>query len=184
MTGFEYASGLISIVVGLGIARVLGGFGAFLNLEHRSPRDWIVAAWCVLLFLVHVAWWMVGWQVLRQQAEISLGTLAFWSFATALLYLAAYVLVSGSEGIGSLRLPNRAFFVCLALHFGVLPLFGVATAPRPISQFTAQLFASFVMTVATASGVFVRTQRGYAVHLGVLVAILIIALSSLAPVLQ
>ncbi len=40
MTGFEYANGLISNVVGLGIARVLGGVGTFLCLENRTNFLW------------------------------------------------------------------------------------------------------------------------------------------------
>ena len=71
MTGFEYASGLISIVVGLGIARVLGGVGAFLRLHNRTPHDWIVGTWCLVLFLTLVVWWMLGWQLLRLQAQIA-----------------------------------------------------------------------------------------------------------------
>jgi hypothetical protein len=47
MTAFEYGSGLISIVVGLAVARVLGGVGTFLGARERSVQDWIVAAWCL-----------------------------------------------------------------------------------------------------------------------------------------
>ena len=126
MTGFEYASGLISIVVGLAIARVLGGIGTLLRLDNRTLHDWIVGTWCLTLFLALVGWWMAGWQVMRVQAEISLVTLVFWTVATALLYLSAYLLVpagivdrSGGPET-NFELPPGAFFLCLAAHFGLV----------------------------------------------------------------
>ncbi len=45
MTPFEYATGLFSIVIGLGVARVLGGIGTFITTRDRSASDWIVASW-------------------------------------------------------------------------------------------------------------------------------------------
>ena len=70
MTVFEYASGLISIVIGLAVARVLGGISNFIAAERRIGSDWIVASWCFALLITLVGWWLVGWYVLRGQAEI------------------------------------------------------------------------------------------------------------------
>ena len=77
MTAFEYASGLISIVVGLAVARVLGGIGTFSVASERSVSDWIVASWCLTLLLTLVGWWMSAWTILRVQAEIE-DRVAFW----------------------------------------------------------------------------------------------------------
>lgn len=135
MTIFEYASGLISIVVGLAIARVLGGIGAFLTLNQRTAHDWIVAVWCMALSLNLVMWWIVGWRFLQNLAEISVATLMFWTSATALLYLAAYILVPGSaEGHSghdartNFKLPGLAFFGCLAAHFAMFAAYQVSGA--------------------------------------------------------
>ena len=57
MSAFEYASGLISIVVGMAVARVLGGIGNFSAANKRAASDWIVAAWCLALLLTLVGWW-------------------------------------------------------------------------------------------------------------------------------
>ncbi len=174
MTGFEYASGLISIVVGLGMARVLGGIGTFLRLDNRTPHDWIVGTWCLVLFLTLVAWWMLGWQVLRVRAEISLGTLVFWTFATALLYLSAYLLVPATIVAQSggpetnFELPPRAFFACLAAHFGlVLVYLNVAALGSGLSSTVLG-----TMTIISASGFVIKTNRGYALHLAVWIAVL------------
>ena len=61
MSVFEYASGLISIVVGLAIARILGGIGTFTGLEKRTAADWIVLSWSIALALNLVGWWIGGW---------------------------------------------------------------------------------------------------------------------------
>ncbi len=97
MSAFEYASGLISIVVGLAVARVLGGIGTFSVASERPASDWIVASWCLALLLTMVGWWMNAWMTLRGQAEIAFSTLFIWIVATALLYLAAYVLIPGTS---------------------------------------------------------------------------------------
>ncbi len=175
MTGFEYASGLISIVVGLGIARVLGGVGIFLRLDNRTPHDWIVATWCLALCLALVAWWNLGWQVLRVQAEISFVTLVFWTFATALLYLSAYLLVpativdrSGGPET-NFELPGGAFFACLAAHFGLMLVYATVALGGGLGT----LVTLGVITVITASGAAMKTDRAYTVHLAVWAAITI-----------
>ena len=175
MTGFEYASGLISIVVGLGIARVLGGVGAFLRLHNRTPHDWIVGTWCLVLFLAQVAWWMIGWQALRGQGEISFVTLVFWTFATALLYLSAYLLVpatiadrpGGPEA--NFELPGGAFFACLAAHFGLMLVYAIVALGSGLGT----LVTLGAITIITASGAAMKTDRGYTLHLTVWTAVTI-----------
>ncbi len=175
MTGFEYASGLISIVVGLGIARVLGGVGAFLRLHNRTPHDWIVGTWCLVLFLTLVVWWMLGWQVLRVQAQISLGTLVFWTFATALLYLSAYLLVpativdrSGGPETNS-ELPRGAFFACLAAHFALMLVYTIV-AP-PLGSGLGERVTLGAITIVSATGAAIKTNWGHTLHLAVWVAV-------------
>ena len=80
---------LISIVVGLAIARVLGGIGTFMRQGNRSASDWIVAAWCLALVFGLVGWWWAGWTIFSDRTEIGVATLIVWLVATSLLYLAA-----------------------------------------------------------------------------------------------
>ena len=193
MTSFEYASGLISIVVGLAVARVLGGVGAFLNADRRTSSDWIVGAWCLLLSIALVAWWMVGWRFLRQQVEISFASLVFWMFATAVLYLAAYLLVP--RNVASLRgddqetnfdLPNRAFFVCLAVHYGAFLMYIVTDLARVVESSpvtNGRLPFLPILIITSAAGIFVRTPRAYVVHLAIWGVALITAIAMSLPAL-
>ncbi len=179
MTAFEYASGLISIVVGLGIARVLGGIGSFIESRRRSAGDWIAATWCLVLLLALVAWWIAGWQVLRAQAEISLATLVIWTLATALYYLAAYLLVpvrliDGSrEPHANSERPSGAFFLCLAAHFGLM--LGYALAIGSIDGLG--LTATGSLVVVSGAGAALKSNRGRAFHLLVWATLLAVILN-------
>lgn len=184
MTSFEYASGLISIVIGLGLARILGGVGAFLRANVRDSTDWIAVTWCVVLGIAMLGWWMIGWQFLRPQPEISGANLFFWTFATALLYLAAYLLIpgiveshSGADRNVEFELPSRAFFVCLALHFAFLPAYSLV-AHGSIADSVGRLNSIGPMGLVFLSlvGMFLKTPRAHAIQLAIWVAVLSVAL--------
>jgi hypothetical protein len=59
MGAFEYLSVLISIILALGMTRVLGGVGEMLQAGSRRHIYWVHAIWIVNLFLyLVVAWWI------------------------------------------------------------------------------------------------------------------------------
>jgi hypothetical protein len=175
MTAFEYSSALMAIVLGLSIARVMSGIGAFIIAEHRVLRDWIIAGWCVALILTQIGWWMLIWTMLHDSRAISLGGILTWIVATSLLFLASYVLVPGTgvslgsptSAMGRLR---TSFFVCLAMHF-LLALLTAGTTvdgdlagggrTTPVSAILAGC-----MIVLSGTGAFLRGDKG---HLALLI---------------
>ena len=185
MSAFEYATGLISIVVGLAVARVLGGIGTFSAASERPASDWIVVSWCLALLLTMVGWWMTAWATLRGQAEYAFSTLSIWFVATALLYLAAYVLIPGTS-IGSARgsgsslrpLPS-AFYLYLAAHFAVAVLLGltlessVVADGGPSTAAIASLLPAALMTGLSALGAVLHSERDRALHLGAWLVVLV-----------
>ncbi len=185
MSVFEYASGLISIVVGLAVARVLGGIGTFSAASERAASDWVVASWCLALLLTMVGWWMSAWTTLRGQAEIGFSTLFIWIVATALLYLAAYVLIPGTSesasGPGSSLRPVRsAFYLYLAAHFGVAVLqqltqqtFVVAEG-GPSTALIPSVVPAMIMGGVSAVGAALHSERNRALHLVVWLAALVV----------
>ncbi len=59
MSAFEYLSVLISIILALGMTRVLGGVGEMLQARSRRHIYWVHIVWIVNLFLyLVVAWWI------------------------------------------------------------------------------------------------------------------------------
>ena len=51
MDAFSYLSVLISIILALGMTRVLAGVGEMLQARSRRRLDWVHAIWVVNLFL-------------------------------------------------------------------------------------------------------------------------------------
>ncbi len=172
MSAFEYASGLISIVTGLAVARVLSGISTFIAADERNGSDWIVASWCFALLLNLVSWWLVCWYALHERAEIEFVALFGWILATSPLYAAAHVLVPDTlRGPGETRArlqPLRgAFYLCLATQFLLGSAVTLTTGPALDPDTSPLLGLTFVaaMIAASAAGVFVRSNRARALHL-------------------
>jgi hypothetical protein len=162
MTVFEYAGGLISIVVGLAIARVLGGIGIFIRAKNRSPSDWLIAAWCLALVFNMAGWWFAGWAMFSEKTEIGVGTLLVWLVATSLFYLAAYVLMpntgllSDSGAQARLAPIPAAFYLCMAAHFGV----GIGLAINVTGRgMTTTSIATASMAVVSAAGAAAKSNQ-------------------------
>ncbi|HEX3430885.1 MAG TPA: hypothetical protein VHT03_08360 [Rhizomicrobium sp.] len=84
MDAFSYLSVLISIVVGLALAHLLGGFAAMVRARARIAVFWPLAAQMALMFLIQVQlWW----------ALFSLREITHWSFPAFLVVLLQAVLV-------------------------------------------------------------------------------------------
>src|SRR6266404_5721690 len=59
MNAFEYLSVLISIILALGMTRVLGGVGEMLQARSHRRIYWVHAIWIINLFLyLVIAWWI------------------------------------------------------------------------------------------------------------------------------
>ena len=161
MSVFEYVTALLAIVLGLSIARVMSGIGAFIVADKRVFHDWIVVGWCVALTMCQIGWWMLIWIILSQSEAVLFGTILTWIGATAMLFLASYVLIPGTgvslgspaASMGSLR---SAFFVCLALHF-LIPFLNA------VSDGTMEpgLLLVLLMVVLSGAGVFVNGDRAH-----------------------
>jgi hypothetical protein len=168
MTVFEYAGGLISIVVGLAVARVLGGIGSFIRAGNRSASDWIVASWCLALVFNLVGWWYAGWAIFADRAEIGAAALIVWVVATSLLYLAAYVLIpnaglaAASDSQAKPPPLPAAFFFCLAAHFGVGIALGLSIQGQGINTAYIQVAT---MAVVSAAGAAANSNQARGWHL-------------------
>jgi hypothetical protein len=184
MNVFEYASGLISIVIGLAVARVLGGIGSFSTASQRSAHDWIVASWCLALLLVLVGWWFQGWNLFRERTEIDFATVLIWIVATSLLYLAAYVLVPGatsgetSDVRSSLHPLRRSFYFFIAAHFGLGILISLPTTDfQRVGGFV--LIAMLVLV--SALGAVAKSNQAKALHLVIWLAMTAVLLGGFLP---
>ena len=187
MSPFEYASGLVSIVVGLGVARVLGGFGTFISARQRSASDWIVALWCIAILGNLIGWWIAVWNIMREQVEISLATLFVGILATSLLYLAAYVLIPGApidgarEGGANLHSPRAAFYYCLGAHFGVVALVIFFFETVVGTGFTLPFVMVGTLAAVSAAGAAAKGNRSRALHLATWTTLLVVMMARTVP---
>ena len=98
MTPFEYVTIPVSIVLALGIGKLLGGV---VSMFEPDKRDWIFIAWCFALLMLFLGQWVAIW---RLNDNESWSVLEFMSvmLSPIIYYSAAHILISGQpESISS-----------------------------------------------------------------------------------
>jgi hypothetical protein len=174
VTPFEYATGLVSIVIGLAVARVLGGIGSFISGGERSASDWFVASWCIVILVNLGGWWIAVWNLLGRQVEIEFAILLAVTLATAFLYLASYVLIESGSIVGTRHAsafvtPGTAFFCCLGAHFAVVVTGAIAF---DLDQPTEDLAETAFLAAVAIAGAAAKGTRSRVLHLVIWAALL------------
>lgn len=91
MTTFEYLSVFISIVIGLGVVRVLGGVAAIIDRQDARSY-WVHSAWVgyFVFYLPYFWWFTFDW---RREELWTFPVFLFVVFFAMLAYLTVVVLV-------------------------------------------------------------------------------------------
>ena len=175
MSTFEYMSVMHSILLALGIARVLGGIADVVRDWRRLEAKWFFLGWLALLLAMHVGWWFGLWAMFSTISEISIVSFFSWFLIPASLYVASRLLIpefqDGSvsnlaERFDQVRIP---FFTCFIV--AVVPVLpGLVNAPQ--SQVLLPIFGALAIT-----GIFVTSRRG---HVALLYTMLFTYLTFLA----
>ena len=122
MDPFSYLSVLISIVLALGMTRVLAGIGEMLQARLHRRIYWVQVVWSVNVFIyLVVAWWVFyRW---RNQQPWTFFLVVFVLISPTILYLASLLLFpresAADESINyktHFYANHRAFFIILALY--------------------------------------------------------------------
>jgi len=125
MGAFEYLSVLISIILALGMTRVLAGVGEMLQARSRRQIYWVHAVWIVNLFLyLVIAWWIFyRW---RDQQPWNFYLFLFVLISPTILYLASLLLFPREADVETVidykthyYANHRAFFILFALFVPV-----------------------------------------------------------------
>lgn len=90
MTSFEYITIPVSIVLALGLGKILT---ATMVVIETGRRDWLHLLWCAVLMLVMLGQWVAVWG-LRSNAVWSAGEFFVVMLSPILFYMAAHLLVS------------------------------------------------------------------------------------------
>jgi len=121
MNAFEYLSVLISIILALGMTRVLAGVGEMLQARSRRRLYWVHVLWVGNLFLyLVVAWWIFyRW---RNQQPWTFFLFVFVLISPTILFLASLLLFPREGSIDEsisykthYYANHRAFFILFGL---------------------------------------------------------------------
>jgi hypothetical protein len=159
---FEFVAVLISIVIGLGIAHLLGGIAQAIHERNQVPMDSVHATWTVSVFLVMVLnWWVLfTWR-----------THATWTFDVFLLLIswavALYLLVvflypprkEAGEPWAAVYESNRRWFLSTYAAMTLLDI-SITAVRGDLFDPPAYLPLAGHYFVLTVIGVFV-SRRGY-----------------------
>ena len=152
---FSYLSVLISIVLALGMTRVLAGVGEMLQARSRRKIYWVHVIWSVNLFLfMLVAWWVFyRW---RNQQLWTFFLFVFVLISPTVLYLASMVLFPREGEVDEsvnykthFYANHRVFFIILALF---APLDVVDTLLKGVPHFLEQGPQYIVSTLIYIAG--------------------------------
>ena len=88
MSNFEFVFSLFSILLGLALAEVLGGFGKALQSRRKVHVGWLTPMLGAIVAFDITSFWVLAWNV-RQQVTPFLFTLFCALIITSLYYLVA-----------------------------------------------------------------------------------------------
>jgi hypothetical protein len=166
MAAFEYLSVLISIILALGMTRVLGGVGEMLQARSHRRIYWVHAIWVINLFLyLVIAWWIFyRW---RNQQPWTFYLFVFVLISPTVLYLASLLLFPRESDVDRASdykthyyANHRAFFILFGLF---TPVDIVDSLLKGVPHFLALGPAYFVSGVLYFAGLMTaaitRNQR-------------------------
>ena len=163
---FEYAASILSIVLGLAVAHLLGGVAWIIRAPKTGSIFWVFSSWCFVMLLVIIGWWWSIWTMFRGLEELS-----FWDFlppfvVSTLLYVASRILVpdlttTSSDVRAHFFEINTPFFACLALVFVFASAIVVVdSGPRALVSWEGLLSA--LLTLLALGGAATRRPQVHA----------------------
>lgn len=131
----EYATSILSIVLGLGVANLLGGVAWMARNPKNILYFYAFGIWCLSILLATLGWWWAIWTIFRD-----LDVLTFWSFlptfiVSTFLYLASKILVPHNNE-SSIRLDENFPEIAKPLCLCIAGLFTTATFISPSQVFS------------------------------------------------
>ena len=166
MDAFNYLSVLISIILALGMTRVLAGVGEMLQARARRRIYWVHVVWIVNLFLyLVVAWWIFyRW---RNQQPWTFFLFIFVLISPTILFLASLLLFPPESALDEFidykqhyYANHRAFFVLFALF---TPIDVVDSLLKGVAHFIAlgpqYLISNTLYFVGLTTAAITRNER-------------------------
>jgi len=127
---FSYLTVLISIILGLGIAHLLGGIARSVSHRKTTKFYWPTFAWIMVLLILIIQVWWVDFS-LNAQTQWTLAGFASTLLIPATLYFMSFLILLESSDMRDSYFENRVWFFSLLV---ALPVFGFALSSRAESR--------------------------------------------------
>jgi hypothetical protein len=95
MSDFEFISIILSIVVGLGITRVLSGLSSVIEHRNELRVSWLPLGWAIGVLLWQVAFWLGTVNSTRHRPEWTVATFGVLLFLAVGLYFVSALVLPG-----------------------------------------------------------------------------------------
>lgn len=117
---FSYLAVLNSIVLGLGIAHLLGGVARSISRRATTVFYWPTLVWIVLLLVLIIQVWWVDFS-LSKETQWTLAGFVSTLLIPATLYFMSFLILPETSDMRATYFENRVWFFCL---LAAIPLFG------------------------------------------------------------
>ena len=122
---FRWLSVILSMILGLGVTRLLTGLVVVLRARREAPLDWLPLVWAANVFVVQLQYWWAVNNLPPDAPDFTFPTFVAFLVLPTALYLASVLLLPGSRSdeAGSLatyfRRSGRWSLVVLAGYFAL-----------------------------------------------------------------
>jgi len=158
VTQFEFVLVAISIVMALGVSRLLDVVGPALRRDRRS---WIHVGWVVQKFFNHVLWWWSLW--LGRESRWNLPLYLFGFGGPVVLYLQAPALATPSED-APMSWQQRFFEIRVPFFVGNIVLVAITlVAQAAVGGFSAVIPPVLLLGLLAIVGLATTDIRVHAV---------------------
>ena len=161
MSDFEFLSVFISIIIGFGLTRLLGGLGRAFHFRRTNKMDVVHVAWTIaVLFVLILNWWVI---LLWRNIELWTFALFFWMIVwTSSMYVLALALyppdIRKDVDYRQLFDTNRTWFLSTWTLMCIFDLIVTAMREGGWPDSTYIMFVGHYALI-TAVGVFVRNRK-------------------------
>ena len=151
---FSYLSVLVSIVLGLGIAHLLGSIIRLITNRKRIAFYWPSLVWVINLLLIMLLVWWTDFSLTSHREGWTFAIFAFTITVPALLYvISGLILPPGVEDMERAYAENRQWFFSL-LVIGILATFVQSFLLDGRLTFNVDLGLKLLMLAITALPIF------------------------------
>ena len=161
MSDFEFLSVFISIIIGFGLTRLLGGLGRAYHFRRTNRMDVVHVAWTIaVLFILILNWWVILlWRDVDGWTFTQFFFLILWTSSMYVLALALYPPdVARDVDYRELFENNRTWFLATWTVMCVLDM--TVTYMRE-QGWPEPTYIAFVLHygLITLTGIFVRNRK-------------------------